>query len=78
MLFPIALSVVSSFRIHAVRASFAVPEDRGYVVGDMKVNGVHITFGAQVADEVRVRIGAVVKSGNHQPVRLPCGVQVGR
>ena len=60
---------------HAVRASFAVPEDRGYVVGDIKVNGVSITFGAQVADEVRVRIGAVVKPGDHQPRRLGCGEQ---
>jgi hypothetical protein len=57
---------------HAVRASFAVPEDRGYVVGDVKVNGLPITFGAQVADNVRIRIGAVVKPGDHQPVRHPC------
>ena len=57
---------------HAVRASFAVPEERDYVVGDIKVNGNLITRGAQVADKVRVRIGAVVKPGNHQPVRRPC------
>lgn len=58
---------------HAVRASFAVPEDRGYVVGDIKINGHLITRGAQVADQVRVRIGAVVKPGDHQPVRRRCG-----
>jgi len=58
---------------HAVRASFAVPEDRGYVVGDIKVNGRLITRGAQVADKVHVRIGAVVKPGDHQPVRRRCG-----
>jgi hypothetical protein len=63
---------------HAVRASFAVPEDRDYVVGDIKVDGLPITFGAQVADKVRVRIAAVVKPGDHQPDPLPCGVQVGR
>jgi hypothetical protein len=57
---------------HAVRASFAVPQDRGYVVGDIKVNGLPITFGAQVADKVRVRIGAIVKPGDHQPVRHRC------
>jgi hypothetical protein len=57
---------------HAVRASFAVPEDLDYVVGDIKVNGLPITRGAQVADEVRVRIGAVVKPADHQPVRSPC------
>ena len=63
---------------HAVRASFEVPEDRGYVVGDIEVNGLPITFGAQVADKVRVRIGAVVKPEDRQPDRLPCGVQVGQ
>jgi hypothetical protein len=57
---------------HAVRASFAVPEDRDYVVGDIKIHGRLITRGAQVADEVRVRIGAVVKRGDHQPVRRRC------
>ena len=63
---------------HAVRASFAVPQGRGYVVGDIKVHGRPIAFGAQVADKVRIRIGAVVKPGDHQPVRLRCGVQVGQ
>jgi hypothetical protein len=57
---------------HAVRASFAVPEGRDYVVGDIKVNGIPITRGAQVADKVRVRIGAVVKPGEHQPVTRGC------
>lgn len=57
---------------HAVRASFAVPEDRGYVVGDIKINGHLITCGGQVADKVRLRIGAVVKPGDHQPARHRC------
>jgi hypothetical protein len=58
---------------HAVRASFAVPKERDYVVGDIKVNGQLITRGAQVADEVPIRIGAVVKPGEHQPLRRRCG-----
>lgn len=58
---------------HAVRATFAVPEGRGYVVGDIKVNGRPITRGAQVADKVRIRTHAVVKPGNHQPERRLCG-----
>ena len=57
---------------HAVRASFAVPGDRDYVVGDIRINGPPITFGAQVADKVRIRIGAVVKPEDRQPVRQPC------
>jgi hypothetical protein len=62
---------------HAVRASFEVPEGHGFVVGDIKIDGRPIARGAQVADKVRVRIGAVVKPGDHQPVRLRCGVRVG-
>jgi hypothetical protein len=58
---------------HAVRASFAVPEDRDYVVGDININGLPITRGAQVADNVSVRIDAVVKPGDHQLVRRRCG-----
>jgi hypothetical protein len=58
---------------HAVRASFAVPEERDYVVGDIKIDGRPISRGAQVADKVRVRIGAVVKPEEHHPVRRRCG-----
>jgi hypothetical protein len=57
---------------HAIRASFAVPGDRDYVVGDIKVNGLLITRGAQVADKVRIRIAAVAKPGDHQPVTRGC------
>lgn len=57
----------------AVRASFSVPEERGYAVGDITISGRPITRGAQIADKVRVRTQAVVKPGNHQPVRKRCG-----
>jgi hypothetical protein len=57
---------------HAVRASFAV-EGRDYTVGDIKIGGRPIRFGAQVADRVRVRLTAVVKPGNARPRRKPCG-----
>jgi hypothetical protein len=57
---------------NAVRASFAVPEERDYVVGDIEIHGLPITRGAQVADKVRIRIGAVVKPEDHLPVRRPC------
>ena len=58
---------------HTLRASFAVPGERGYSVGDIKVNGRLITRGAQVADKVRVRTHALVKPGTHKPERQPCG-----
>lgn len=57
---------------HTVRASFEVPEDRGYAVGDITIGGRPIELGAQVAVRVRVRIDAVVKPGHHQPERQPC------
>jgi hypothetical protein len=57
---------------HAVRASFAVPAQRGYTVGDIKIAERPITFGAQVADRVRVRIAAVARPGSAQPRRRPC------
>lgn len=57
---------------HAVRASFAVPEQRGYTVGDIAIAGRPIRFGAQLADRVRVRLTAVVKPGNARPRPEPC------
>jgi hypothetical protein len=57
---------------HAVRASFAVPKQRGYAVGDIRIGGRPIRFGAQIADRVRVRITAIVKPGNARPRRRPC------
>jgi hypothetical protein len=57
---------------HAVRASFAVPNQHGYAVGDIRIGGRPIKFGAQVADRVRVRITAIVKPGSARPRRRPC------
>jgi hypothetical protein len=59
---------------HALRATYEVPpeEDRGYVVGDITIDGQEIAFGGQLAIRVRVRLDAVVKPGDHQPVRQPC------
>lgn len=56
----------------ALRARFEVPEDRGYSVGDIRIGGRPITFGAQVADKVRILISALAKPGGHQPRRQPC------
>jgi hypothetical protein len=57
---------------HAVRASFHVPEGRGYAIGEIKISGRPITRGAQVADKLRIRTAAIVKPGQHQPIRKPC------
>lgn len=57
---------------HALRASFVVPEDLGYTVGDVHLSGRPIQFGAQLADRVRIRLDAIVKPAGHQPRRVPC------
>ncbi|RGB43871.1 hypothetical protein C1646_679808 [Rhizophagus diaphanus] len=43
-----------------VRGEYEVPADKGYFVGDIKINGIHINYGAQIADYLTVRIPAVV------------------
>jgi hypothetical protein len=58
---------------HAVRAHFEVPRNRGYVVGDIKIGGRPIEFGAQVADRVPVQVQVIVKPGRHKPKPRPCG-----
>jgi hypothetical protein len=57
---------------HAVRASYAVPPERGYRVGDITAGGRPIRFGAQLADRVNVRLTALVRPAGHQPERQPC------
>lgn len=57
---------------HAVRASFAVPSDKSYVVGDLTIDGRPIMRGGQVADKVRVRLDAFAKPGGTVPAREPC------
>jgi hypothetical protein len=57
---------------HALRARFAVPDDRGFAVGDIEMGGRPIAFGAQLADRVKVVVTAVVKPGTKEPQRKPC------
>ncbi len=56
----------------ALRATFAVPIDRGYTVADLRIAGHPVTFGGQIADKVRVRIGALAKPGTHDEPRRSC------
>lgn len=41
---------------HYVRGVLEVPADKGFVVGDMKINGEEIYYGGQVADFIRIKI----------------------
>lgn len=59
---------------HVVRARFEVPPERGYSLADITHGGVPLTFGAQVADKVRVRLDAVLAPSGIEPESRPCGV----
>jgi hypothetical protein len=41
---------------HIVRAVYEVPPGKGFVVGDITINGIPIQFGAQIADFITVKI----------------------
>jgi hypothetical protein len=57
---------------HTLRASYAVPPERGYTVSDITLDGRPIQFGAQLADRVGMRLTALVKPADHRPERQPC------
>ena len=57
---------------HVLRASYSVPAEQGYRVGDITADGRPIRFGAQLADRVSVRLTALVRPADHRPVRVPC------
>lgn len=57
---------------HTLRARFEVPPEKKYVVGDIKIEGRPIQFGAQVADRVQVWVKAVVKPAKHAEKPKPC------
>ncbi len=59
-------------RAHILRASYEVPRNRGYVVGDITIGGQPIRFGSQLAVRVRVRLDALVRPGSHTPTAEPC------
>lgn len=44
---------------HYVRAVYAVPEEAGFEIGDIKIDGSPIRYGAQLADKIRVKVTAV-------------------
>ena len=47
-----------------VRAVYEVPAERGFVVGDIRINGRPIEFGAQIADFIQIKlIGLATRFG---------------
>ena len=58
---------------HTVRARFEVPPNRGYVVGDIEINGRPLQHGGQIAQRVQVWVKVLVKADTHIPQPKPCG-----
>jgi hypothetical protein len=40
----------------ALRAIYEIPSGKGFVVGDIKINGKNINFGAQIADFITIKL----------------------
>jgi len=59
---------------HWMRAEFEIPEDRGYVLGDLFVRGNLLEFGGQLADIINIALigRASDLDGNNQAEPLPC------
>jgi hypothetical protein len=49
-------TVVRGTKEKALRAVYEVPRDRNFVVGDIKISGEKIEFGAQIADFIRIKL----------------------
>lgn len=57
---------------HVMRATFAVPAERGYSVSDITSSGKPIRFGGQLADRVRVRVAALSLPSAAEAPEEPC------
>jgi hypothetical protein len=49
-------TITRGTRDKALRAVYEVPAERGFVVGDITIDGRKIEFGAQIADFVRIKL----------------------
>ncbi|MBC7864512.1 MAG: hypothetical protein IAF38_16175 [Bacteroidia bacterium] len=55
------------------RAVFEVPASEGFTVGDIKIGGVPIKWGGQIADHINIKItGTAVGLGSIKNPMLPC------
>jgi hypothetical protein len=66
-------TVVRGTAAHQMRTVYEVPAAKGFVVGDIKINGREITFGGQIADFIRVKlVGLAHEFGQHQTAPRAC------
>ncbi|MBA2368048.1 MAG: hypothetical protein H0V82_03385 [Candidatus Protochlamydia sp.] len=56
-----------------VRAVYEVPSEKGFLVGDIKINGEAIRFGGQIADGIKIKLTAMAERFNQDtPKSFPC------
>lgn len=56
-----------------LRARYEVPADAGFALGDIEIAGRPIEYGAQLADNVQIKLTAVASAfGSHSPAPQPC------
>jgi hypothetical protein len=58
---------------HQMRTRYEVPPDKGFVVGDIRINNRPIEFGGQIADFIRVKlVGLAHEFGQHAQASRDC------
>jgi hypothetical protein len=66
-------SIVRGTKEKALRAVFAVPAGKSFVVGDIKINGSNIEFGAQMADFITIKLtGLATRFGASDVAPVGC------
>jgi hypothetical protein len=56
-----------------LRAVYEVPAGRGFVAGDVRINGRNIEFGSQIADFITIKLtGLATRFGTGTPPPLGC------
>ncbi|HEY0050088.1 MAG TPA: hypothetical protein VGB68_12415 [Pyrinomonadaceae bacterium] len=61
-----------------VRAVFEVPAERGYTVGDIKIGGREIAFGAQIVDFITIKLVGVGTRFGQSTVKPMTGCRIRR
>jgi subtilisin family serine protease len=57
----------------ALRAVYEVPEEKGFLVGDIKINGRNIEFGSQIADFITIKLtGLATRFGKNKSEPKGC------
>jgi len=52
---------------HIMRAEYSVPEELGFTVSDITIDGEPIEFGAQLAEKMQIKLSAVARAGEIVP-----------